>query len=287
MDLTRCLSAELRNFHPDELAAGSFLVVDNKIEMPCRLQCVPGSDVLFVMLNGAVQRPKVALPVFARWNWGRVLRGHVLSVCDPTLYLSPRLRLGWFLGREDLDPMPTLQQTADTIAALLGVCSRRIIFYGSSGGGFAALVAAAGRDDGRAIAVNPQTEVVQYIPPAPERVARVFSYGKANAEKCRAAHPKRWSALAAIAAAQQAGRNLRAVYVQNLSDVGHHQHHFLPFCEANGTPASGGLSPDGRLLTRVYDTGEGHGAEPPEIVRYMVDTAVPHLLAPASPPARN
>ena len=255
----------------------SFIAADPMVDVPCRLKLLPGSDRLFVMLNGAVDRAK-PLPVFARWNWGKVLGGHVLAVCDPTLFLDDELRLGWFVGNRSLDPMAALLRVATAVQSGLGIEDRRAVFYGSSGGGFASLIAAASRRIGRAIVVNPQTEITAYYPKAVDRIARVFA-PEWTAQQSRERFPLRWSALEALAESRRLGRDVRVVYAQNVDDQAHHSRHFLPFCNAVDAPPGGGLSADNAMLTHVYSSAEGHGAEPPEVVRFFAEEGLAHLLA--------
>lgn len=256
----------------------SFVVQDGDVPLPCRLKLLDGAQTLFVMLNGAVDREKTALPAFARWNWGKILGGHVLAVCDPTLYLDDQLRLGWFVGRETFDPMQTLLRTVDRVSRALQVDPGRVIFYGSSGGGFAALLAAALRPVGRAVAINPQTDITGYYPQFVARIAQVFATGL-TAQQCRDKYPLRWSALHGVCEARRKGRDLRILYAQNLLDKGHHVRHYLPFCAKLEAPPAGGLTVDQRILTHVYSSPEGHGAEPPELVRFILATGLAHLTA--------
>lgn len=278
------MSAALPRFEPEALDAATlagldaknFLVADPEVDLPCRLKLLPGSTALFVMLNGAVDRAK-PLPVFARWNWGKVLGGHVLAVCDPTLYLDDQLRLGWFVGNRSIDPMKALLRTVEQVRMQLGIADTRVVFYGSSGGGFASMVAAASRPVGRAIVVNPQTDITHYYPKAVDRIAQVFATGW-TAKRCRDEYPLRWSALEAITEAGRRQHDLRIVYAQNLEDPVHHARHFIPFCTATDAPQEGGLSSDGRMRTHVYSSPEGHGAEPPDVVKFFVADGLAHLL---------
>ena len=276
VDLTRFHVNTLTRHELLQLDGQSFLLYNDDVDLPCRLKLLPGAKTLFVMLNGAVDRSKTALPVFARWNYGKILGGHVLSVCDPTLYLNDKLRLGWFVGNRSLDPMQALLHGVDAVSTLLDVVNNQVIFYGSSGGGFASMVAAASRECGRAIVINPQTEITAYYQSAVNRVASVFA-PEWKPQECRDRYPLRWSALMAIAESRRLNRDLLIVYAQNLVDTVHHDRHFLPFCEATGSPHEGGLSEDGRMLTHVYSSAGGHGPESPEVVKYIVAHGLKHL----------
>lgn len=260
-----------------ELDSKSFIVADPETDLPCRLKLLPDSRTLFVMLNGAVDRAK-PLPVFARWNWGKILGGHVLAICDPTLYLDEKLRLGWFVGNRSIEPMKALLRTVEIVRFQLGIDDTRVIFYGSSGGGFASIIAAASRPVGRAMVVNPQTDINNYYPEHVQQIAKVFA-SNWTPDQCRTHYPLRWSVLEAIEAAKLIKNDLRIVYAQNLHDSGHYSRHFSPFCTATSSPIDGGTSVDGQILTYVYNSPEGHGAEPPDVVKYFVDRGLAHLLS--------
>lgn len=260
-----------------ELEAAPFVVEDHKVRLDCRLKLHPGTDRLFIMLNGAVDRKKTPLPVFARWNWGRVLGGHVLAVCDPTLYLDEELNIGWFVGRRHWNPLDALLRTVATVRERLNISGDRSIYYGSSGGGFAALCASSREPGGRALVINPQTEIVQYYGRFVTRIAKVFD-PQQTAQQLRTEFPLRWSAIAAVQNARAAHRAPRVFYAQNVTDAWHHKHHFLPFCARLGLPSDGGLSTDGSMMTHTYASAEGHGAEPPELVKHVCAVAVPFLI---------
>jgi len=53
---------------------------------------------LFVFFSGYVDRTRLSLPVFHRWSWSGQFPGHTLYISDPTLLLSSRLGLGWYIG---------------------------------------------------------------------------------------------------------------------------------------------------------------------------------------------
>jgi hypothetical protein len=271
----------LKSLDPDtlrKLDGRSFIVRRALgIDLPCKLKLLAGTEVLFVMLNGAVNRAKLQLPVFARWNYGKVLGGHVLAVCDPTLYLDESLRLGWFAGNRHIDPMRALLSVVEAVRLGLGIAQDRVVFHGSSGGGFASIVAASRVHCGRALVINPQTEILAYDVRAVERFARVFA-PEWTAQECRRRFPLRWSALDAIAAAERGNRDLRLVYAQNMDDAEHYSHHYLPFCAATGSPTAGGANADGRMLTYTYASPEGHASEPPEVVRFLAAGGLAHLF---------
>lgn len=115
------------------------------------------SKVLLVMLNGAVLT-SVKLPWFAGSGVTKDLDVNRVLISDPSLYLDRSLTLGWYSGNRF---QPDLQQALVSIftkvQALVG--AERSIFYGTSGGGFAALLLSYFMPGSVAIPVNPQTKL--------------------------------------------------------------------------------------------------------------------------------
>jgi hypothetical protein len=260
----------------DGIENQAFTVEEAGLEIPCFLGRQPGADRLYVLLNGAVDRKITPLPAFARWNWRPIFKANLLCVCDPTFYLDEKLRLGWYLGTAERDPIDGLLAILARVAEELAVPPERVIFYASSGGGFAGLRAAARLPAGRCVAINPQIEIFRYHAPR-GRIVRVFAPELSEAE-IAARWPERWSAIEAVRQGLAMGHDLRLALVQNRVDAAHHAEHYGRFCEAFGLPPAGGRSADGRMVSMPYDAATGHGPEPPDVARRIVEELVPFLL---------
>lgn len=85
-----------------------------------------------------------------------------IYLSDPTLVLDKKLRLAWYSGSTI---QPRLQHDLDRIVdRLLDVAGgQHAIFFGTSGGGFAALRMSHGFPGSVAMVVNPQTSIGRYI----------------------------------------------------------------------------------------------------------------------------
>lgn len=254
----------------------TFCVEEAGFRYPARLKLLEGADKLFIMLNGAVDRARTPLPVFARWNYGKILGGHVLSVCDPTLYMGESLSLGWFVGRPDKHAIPGLVSMADAFRERLEIEQGRMIFYGSSGGGFASIIAACNCMQGRAIALNPQTDIFRYHARHVQSLIDVFG-GENVAADSLEVYPERWQVLSALAQARARAAIPRIVIAQNRVDGFHYKKHYLPFVTAERIPEAGGVNLDGSVMAMSYSSPEGHGAEPPELVKLLTREAIPFL----------
>jgi hypothetical protein len=86
--------------------------------------------------------------------------GSVLLVSDPTLFVDERLQLGWYAGTRDWDPTPTIRKVVRSAAAASG--ASKLMFIGSSGGGFPALRCSSAFPGSLALAINPQVDLFLY-----------------------------------------------------------------------------------------------------------------------------
>lgn len=115
---------------------------------------------LVIILGGARTRHGgkvlVAIPSFSRWSWYSATEYFWLCVEDPMYYIYEKLPLGWFYGDKTHNFRQYVAQIANAVASLYGIDKKDVIFYGGSGGGTAAIHAAALFEGGSAIAINAQ-----------------------------------------------------------------------------------------------------------------------------------
>ena len=272
----------MTNFSLNDKHFNDLLIKDVEIpygsfNYPCRLKVNPDAQYLSVQLHGAVpNRREAALPIFSRWNYGKILGAHVLSICDPTIYLSEDLSVGWYLGSREENAIQGIVAIASRCAEILGVGPERVIFSGSSGGGFAALQAAALVDNGKAIAINAQTNLMRY----PERFLQSYAELAANyssIEEARETIGNRWNVIDSLNVSCNSGRNPQIVIVQNRNEW-HYSQHYLPFAEAFGLNPQEEQSISGSFMSILYDGSPDHGPEPMEVVKRINNEAVPFLL---------
>lgn len=241
-----------------------------------------GHERLFVMLTAAIDRTKHTLPVFNRWTWAGKFAGHVLCVADPTLELDDRMKLGWYLGTEKHDATDELCRLIHGFAKVLGIPDEKIVFWGSSAGGFGALALASRLPGSTAVAINAQTDALAYHVDDDVELVRNKCFGG----QTEAAINSECGARINMAQAWGNNRNSRAILVQNKMDTHHYNCHFQPFWTALGGNPEGGRSASGRHHAWLYEDRRGHVPESeqmvPEILRLIDDyagTASPVMLA--------
>lgn len=120
-----------------------------------------GADVLVVTLHGATDRAKTKLPRFERVRTMGTYEVSGMYFADPALWRNDRIQLAWYTGWSGVNGH---QMIADwSLAAARAVGASRIIFTGSSGGGFAALQVSALVPGSLCLTFNPQTSVYGYL----------------------------------------------------------------------------------------------------------------------------
>jgi len=145
------------HFHPDR--ENCTLACDGGREIAFRLTGAAAPDVLVICFHGATNRQKIALPRFqVAFDAGP--KSACLSICDPTLDADKALRIGWYSGSDSFPLRPILGELLRNTVAELG--PRRTLFFGSSGGGYAALLYARSVEGAVSLAINPQTDILSY-----------------------------------------------------------------------------------------------------------------------------
>lgn len=119
------------------------------------------SDTLIVSFHGALNRSRFTLPRYERLKTISRYGTNALYVSDPTLWLDETLQLGWYTGWDEVDVQREIASIAVHAAKACG--ASKIIFSGSSGGGFAALQVSALVPESVAVVFNPSVYIHGYL----------------------------------------------------------------------------------------------------------------------------
>lgn len=216
-----------------------------------------GHDNLLVVFHGA-SAPSAILPIFAGRNVARGLDAVRISFMDPSLYLASDLHLGWHAGSSF---QPMLQRVTaeliEKVASVLG--TSRTVLFGSSGGGFAALIQAASFPGSTTVVANAQTDILKYHANHVERyLARAWG-GDRNTFIAETNN-------SAIDRLKQLGSLGPTFFMQNSTDKFHIQLHLEPFISAFKD------SPDFYLL--MDDWGDGHVAPPSHLFHKTLEAVL-------------
>ena len=225
---------------------------------------------LVVVLHGALVRKGVTLP---RFEWLRSLRErpeNLLFVSDPSLAWDEAVPLAWYVGPEEHDATARIATEVAALADRLG--TRRTVFTGSSGGGYAALALAARTPGSLAVSFSPQTRISRYEH-MPVKIfrGRLFP-GYPDMASVEAAHRDRVDQTHRWAGGEsQPDAFVRIAH--NSRDHGHLEDHVRPFAESAGLDPTT-LAGHPRISVVLDDFGDGHTPPRPSQMRAHLDDAL-------------
>jgi hypothetical protein len=201
----------------------------------------------------------------------------VLRISDPSLFLNDELAISAFLGPEWQNPIEGVVEIARYIAQQLGLREEQIIYWGRSGGAFAALQAATISPRGRAVGINAQLDASRFDDVAWARPIReTFRKGWSFADICEA-YPVRSSVAKSLKWALRRGHDPRLLLVQNDADEMCYKDHFVPFCTESGLdPATSSRSR--HVQTQVFHNWRGHNAVTRSVLKQISNEGLPFLL---------
>lgn len=112
------------------------------------------SDTTLIVFHGALSRRQRTVPVLSGEGIAETSNVNLIACADPSLELGP-LSCAWFLGDENIGPLrkvlsPLLEHILQELE------TKRVILFGGSGGGYAAVNFAQDFDDSIALAMNPR-----------------------------------------------------------------------------------------------------------------------------------
>ncbi len=158
------------------------------------------------------------------------------------------------MGNKDEYPLDLISSSVLKIAKELGFDNEKIVFWGSSGGGFASLLLASKVNHSLAVAINPQTYIPNYYKNHVQDCIDICFSG--NITDVKENYKER------IDIAHEANRKkCRALILQNINDKFHYENHFLPLKRKV-------KNNEFNFLT--YDSESGHGPEKKEMIEGIV-----------------
>lgn len=243
----------------DSYPSGVLSVMRSGIPIDIRYE-PRGFDTTTVFFHPALTATKYKYPFFSGAGISAGLPTNRIFIMDPSLYVSHDLHLGWFAGNHK---QPRLQYVIRGILNHLAPTGQRMVTFGASGGGFAALYYAANRDGAVAVPVNPQTNLANYNRAAVARYARL-AWGLTGESAL-----KKIPAVTDLTTAYRAPGK-QVFYVQNTNDRTHVQGHFQPFMDS--------LPVDHDVHPVLLDGKAGHQPPSKSVMRDVLASAISGTL---------
>lgn len=245
----------------DTVPAGISTIYSGGI--PIDILISPGSaKTTIFFFHGAIE-PEFSLPVLSGLGISGGLTANRVFISDPSLVLDEKLMLAWYAGNVS---QPDLQQNLTTIMKkiVISMGSERTIFFGGSGGGFAALYFASFFTGSLALVFNPQTDIAKYSEPA----VRDYATKAFNIEQ-DAARPLEGlpaGVVTDLCAHYVKPRANYIAYMQNMADKVHVEKHLIPFWNA--------VEADAEIFLLADYWRDGHTPPPKELLAELLNLTV-------------
>lgn len=152
--------AYLQSFLELDPTETHYVDMGGRVPIPIKAKPAPHANALIVLFHGAMNRERHTYPSYLNYRSRIYPHAHQISIADTSLSLDHRLTNGWFAGSADTPLQELLPKFIRTLTETLDV--NRLIFSGSSGGGFAALHYSWYFPKSIAVVTAPQTNINAY-----------------------------------------------------------------------------------------------------------------------------
>lgn len=207
-----------------------------------------------VIFHTALDPEAVTTPVFVGQGLMKGVSANVICCSDPALELG--VGLGWFIGAEGMDFQSDLTRALEHVLKSFD-SHRNLVFYGPSGGGFAALYFSSRFPGSLAMPVNPQTDIDAYSEDAVVRYCKT-AWGTSTG--------KDTSAVTDLNVVYAGDFKNYVLYLQNLGDRAHIDKQLIPFLTS--------VSNRQKMLLSFGKWGLGHRAPRLDVQRPFIEAAV-------------
>lgn len=152
--------AYLQKFPSLDPTETQYVDIGGQTPLPIKAKPAPGAKALIVLFHGAMNRDVRTYPSYLNYRSRIYPHAHQISIADTSLSLDESLTNGWFAGSTDTPLQELLPKFLRELERALKI--DRLIFSGSSGGGFAALYYSWHFPSSVAVSTVPQTNINAY-----------------------------------------------------------------------------------------------------------------------------
>ncbi|WPR66136.1 hypothetical protein SLW73_07420 [Glutamicibacter protophormiae] len=217
------------------------------------------SDVLRVGFHAAKGRRDERIHMFTPLAMTRESGDSYLLFSDPTLTLSKKSILTWYLGTPDVNPDDAIERIVRRMLEATG--AKYLLIEGSSAGGFMSMRFASRFHNAVAVPKMPQTDLFRYRTPWLSEALRESGWSGENYESVMSNHPQRFR-IADIYNNREWHRNNIVHYVQNIGDTTHVEDQLKPLLYELGAAQESFSVRRGQFSISRPFTGAGHVAMP-------------------------
>lgn len=202
------------------------------------------APVTLVAFSAAMPARLRTFPIFSGRNLLKDLDVNLLTFYDPACGNEESLPTFWHLGTKQVESTRFIPRIIDH--ALSSSPGAKLIFFGSSAGGFAALNYSSHFENSVAFVMNPRVNILN----APKRFGKYVEVAFPGEDKVHVARSLPYNQ----AKNYELPKGNRVVYLQNMQDKDYRLHHYNHFLKAVGGRE------DVEFVTGRW--GEGHVVPP-------------------------
>lgn len=215
------------------------------------------SEKMYIFSPGYLERKKYSHPYFQRMTWLEKINASAIIITDPTLSIHEDIGIAWFQGKKERFAIPLIVKVLEKFRLYIKVERKKVLFFGSSAGGFASLMMSCLMKGTCCVVNNPQTNVLNF---REEITAKMISrcYPGMSQEDISKVYGPRISVSEYFIANKHIPKCL---YIQNVSDIEHYNNHFIPFLEELGNAMNNAEGRDlfNNIIVKLYkNDAAGH-----------------------------
>lgn len=164
---------------------------------------------------------KKTIPSFQRSNFSDGIEANVISLFDPSLFLSEDLRLAWFVGTKEKHYAEILAELFKEVFLGLNVNTSDVLIYGTSGGGIPAIKMGTYLKNSTVYCGNIQTDASKYYQKHYNKM-REDLFSSDDKDLIYKTYKERMNCY-------DWDGSFNLVVTQNIYDEFHYKNHFLPY----------------------------------------------------------
>lgn len=221
------------------LEDGRFSIDINDAHYECLFHYKP-SKTLYVIFDGA--RLSSRMPNFPRWTYHNLFDGSYIGIEDPMYFKYPNLKIGWYYGTDKQSYIKDSLLIIKTICNAINIPYENIIFFSSSGGGYASIYASSLINNSLSISINPQIILSNY------HYIDTFT-------KISGISPDKYDIFNRndLIECIKSNKQTKHLIICNVQDTHHFENHIIPLATQLSIPIKYGLSSADNVLLWIYN----------------------------------
>lgn len=199
-------------------------ILSNDIKFDFLIKFLKQADDVLIMGSGSYDVNKMSPPIFQRHGWIEEFKETVIIYNDPTLYIG-KISLGWGNGTKDRHFLHEISEFLRILLEKMYYKFENTFLYGSSAGGYMAMVLAGYLKGATAIVNNPQTIVGNFWPKPVQSMIEA-SYPGMTLSEVNEKYPERMNVIEFFKSINYIPK---IHYLQNITASRDVEKHLMPF----------------------------------------------------------